>query len=228
MMQSMINVRRRLVLLVGLLCGGTCPAVVAAPSAPTPEPSTVPAPAAAAPAFPTSAPTTELSRAPAPTVAAPAFPTSVEEPPDTLDYDPARPVPDGYVLRRRVRRGLVIPGSIVFGVGYALSFAAAMTDKDQDIEKRWLMLPVLGPLVAMATQHKTCNLDTGTPICEKDDATIIVLATLFSMQAVGAALFTWGVASPRERLERKAPIALTLGPSPIGHSGYGVAALGEF
>jgi hypothetical protein len=158
----------------------------------------------------------------------PAGDVAQSDAPEILAYDPTRPIPEGYVLRHRARRGLLISGSIVFGVGYGLSFLGAVSPADKDIDGGWLLVPVVGPLIAMTTQHKTCVLKAQTPHCERSESTTIVLGMLAAMQVVGASLFTLGVAVPRQRLERKTATTLSIGPTAIGHAGYGLAALGQF
>jgi hypothetical protein len=166
--------------------------------------------------------------APSEPAANPAFPAAVEELPETLDYDSTRPIPEGYVLRQRPRRGLLVSGSIVFGVGYGLSVLGAASPGDKDIDGGWLLVPVVGPLIALTTQHKTCVIEPQAAHCERSQSTVIVLGMLTTMQVVGASLFTWGVAVPRRRLERKAATTLSIGPTTLGRSGYGMAAFGQF
>lgn len=159
----------------------------------------------------------------------PTSPEMQEEPPDVIDYEPGQPIPSGYARRRRVRRGLVIPGGIVFGLGYGLSILGAIPkENDKDIDGGWLFLPVFGPLAALVTQRDTCSYAGEGAHCEKATSTIVVLSTLFSMQAAGASLLSWGLLSKRQVLERQSAQSMSIVPTRIGNDGYGVTASGAF
>jgi hypothetical protein len=161
-----------------------------------------------------------------------AFPMQVEEEkPEVLAYDPARPIPDGYVLRQRAPRGLVVTGGALFGAGYGLGVLAILSSGNKmDITGEWLFLPVFGPLVAWATQHKTCDVDyyAETASCKRDVGTQVMLANLFGMQAIGVALYTLGLIRTAPRLELAQPVSVRVVPAQFGHSGYGMAAVGQF
>lgn len=173
-----------------------------------------------------------LQPAPTPAPAAPAaFPIEQEqESPAVPAYDPFRPIPDGYVLRQRPKRGMVITGGILFGAGYGLGLLGyASSEGKLDFDGGWLLLPVFGPLLAMATQHKTCRIDYSSPAdCQKDGGTQFVLVSLFAMQAIGATLFTMGLLRREPRLELRQPGSFRVLPTQIGYSGCGIAAISAF
>ena len=149
--------------------------------------------------------------------------------PETLGYTPGAAIPDGYRLQTYLPRGYIIGGSITFGIGAALGLGSALSSQDKDFQSNWLFLPVLGPFVAMLTVHETCTRgETGPIDCRRSDATFNFLAVIGTMQAVGAALFTWGLTHPKQRLVRIEKPALTFTLAPMGHAGCGLAAAGTF
>jgi hypothetical protein len=178
------------------------------------------APLLAAPAEPSPVPVTTESTAPEPIP---------DERPEYLPYAPHDPVPPGYRVQRYYPRGFLIAGSITFGVGYGLGLlAVASTSSDKDFNAYWLILPVTGPFIGMATQRDTCTFDTTPTNCGRDTGTLVVLAVLGSLQVVGATLFTVGLTQRRERLVRVDGPQMTLAPVPMGRAGYGLAATGTF
>ena len=162
-------------------------------SAPSPSPpgSVQPAPSQppAQPYYPPPAPGAYPPPAPGVYQPAPMYPPPLYYPqpyyspptdtrPSVLDYDPAKPIPAGYHLESRVRKGMVIPGSIIFGISYviALGVGVSTTECTPSIESSssyysssgcgsnnssssigvpfnnyLLFVPVLGPWLALAT-----------------------------------------------------------------------------
>jgi hypothetical protein len=152
-----------------------------------------------------------------------------DEEPAEFAYDPSRPIPSGYVLRQRRRKGLIISGSIVFGVGYGASLLGLDTSAHKkDFDNGWLVVPVVGPLIGLATQRDTCESAYGTSKCGKATSTQVVLGTLFVMQAVGATLFTSGMVLPRRWLERASGASVAVLPALVDKGGYGVVAFASF
>ena len=194
------------------------------------SPTESPVPSADAGSAP--APSANPSPAPAPLVYAPiSYPyvAQREPPPDVLPYDPSRPIPPGYELQNQLRVGYVISGSIVGGIGYGLSAVVALSGNPTDFQRGWLMVPVLGPFISMATQTETC--ERGYPVpeqCGKNSGTVLGLAILGTMQVVGGALFAYGELSRKPRLVLKQEFSLHLTPGAIGQGGYGLTAFGAF
>ena len=145
----------------------------------------------------------------------------------SVPYDPGPPIQPGYELSSRYRRGPVIAGSITFGVSYGLGAIVALGDKDTDFERHWLLLPVFGPFIGMATQNKTC-LRGAPEACNHNAGTIAVLAMLGVLQITGAGLFAYGELDRQSVLVRKDTFSLRLAPATLGHAGQGIAAFGEF
>ena len=150
------------------------------------------------------------------------------ERPKYLNYDSAKPIPSGYKLQTYIPRGYIIGGSITFGVAYGLGLISALSSQDKDFQAHWLLLPVLGPFIGMATQHDTCTRGTVPPVCQRDPDTLVTLAIFGGMQIVGAGLFMYGVTHPRQRLLRTDHPSFVVAPGPVGLGGYGFAAKGIF
>ena len=152
--------------------------------------------------------------------------------PEEPIYDPFKPIPTGYVLEKRPHPALLIPGGVTLGVSYAYTLLIAISQR-QDPEHAtfnpgWLLLPVLGPLVAAATAHESCDT-TGWgrrrhTYCQDADHDRDGLAVLGGLQAIGLALAASSYAAPRKRLVHA---KVTLAPVPIGHDGYGLSLSGR-
>src|SRR6185436_7503308 len=72
------------------------------------------------------------------------------------DWEEGQPVPYGYHPESHARKGLVIPGAVVFGVAYLLSTLVAGTDNNsydsstgtyRNDRYDWLYIPVVGPFI---------------------------------------------------------------------------------
>ena len=69
--------------------------------------------------------------------------------PARMKYSEGDPVPPGYRVESRTRTGLVVGGSIMFGLMYGFTvFGASETDQS---EAKWLYLPVVGPFIYAST-----------------------------------------------------------------------------
>lgn len=148
-------------------------------------------------------------------------------PPKYLEYDPSQPVPAGYRVQRYYQTGYLLGGALLLGFGYGLCFVAS-NDSDKDFAVNWLRVPVVGPFIAMTTQHRTCTLGPTPPDCGRDSTTLVVLAALGGMQALGVGLYTYGLTHRRQRLVRLGTPQATVVPIALGDGGYGLAATGFF
>ena len=115
--------------------------------------------------------------------------------------------------------------SIVFGVPYVLGLSI-VSGADFENNSYWLVVPVLGPWIAMGTRESSCDPDYDYD-CSDDSAmrTAYVLDGL--TQATGAALFIAGIATKRKRLVRQDVAGISFAPARVG-TGYGVGAWGRF
>jgi hypothetical protein len=158
------------------------------------------------------------------------YPPPTASRPATLPYEEGQPVPEGYRVVSKPIRGLVIAGSVTTGAMWILGVSIASGGGFAN-GSGWLVLPVLGPWVAMGVRRSSCagrsNLvDTAT--CTADDS---LLRTVYVMdglvQAAGAAMFIAGLAATRTELVRTDMAKVTVTPMPVG-SGYGLGAFGRF
>ncbi len=114
--------------------------------------------------------------------------------PKTLPWDGTEPVPAGYHPERRVRKGLVIGGSITLGAGwFATMIVVGLSGTDA--QKPWGWIPVVGPLGAALAD-------------DKESRAYLVLG---GIQAVGAAMLLGGIFAKKQVLVRD-DLAITVTP----------------
>jgi hypothetical protein len=157
-----------------------------------------------------------------------------------MKYVEGKPIPAGYHLETRVRKGLVVSGPIIFGVPYLLSMSVAASSKYEP--DRWLYAPVFGPFVNLASRSDDCNpnVSSGTNSsfqCAGDSSTRFFLMLDGLMQTAGATMLILGLALPQTLLVRDdAPytgkhgthVAWTISPYSMGRAGSGLALSGTF
>jgi hypothetical protein len=153
--------------------------------------------------------------------------------PMELRYVEGRPIPAGYHVETRPRKGLVISGSIVFGVPYFLSLSVAASSKFEP--DRWLYAPIFGPFVDLGNRKENCNTIPNsfgsTTTCSDDSSERFFLMADGLMQVAGSTMLILGLALQQHLLVRDdAPFvgskpsqfAWGVGPQKMGRSGYGV------
>lgn len=170
-----------------------------------------------------------------------------------LDYDPSKPIPPGYRLESGARKGLVIPGAIMFGISYGISIMVGVISQDTDTyhdssndrpgvpyNSNLLLIPVLGPWLALATLHdykycgeSTYQSSTYSSTCwarASEDRNMWSLMLVFGgiVQGAGALMVTLGIAKPWQRLVLTENVQAQLVPVPMGHGGQGLALVGTF
>jgi hypothetical protein len=158
-----------------------------------------------------------------------------------MRYVEGRPIPAGYHLETRVRKGLVVSGPIIFGIPYLLSISVAASSKYEP--DRWLYAPVVGPFVNLATRSDDCNPNistsgsTSTVVCSGESGARFFLMMDGVMQTAGATMLILGLALQQQLLVRDdAPytgkkgsqFAWTVGPYAMGRSAYGLGVAGMF
>jgi hypothetical protein len=160
--------------------------------------------------------------------------------PVEMKYVEGKPIPAGYHIETRVRRGLVVSGPIIFGVPYLLSMSVAASSKYEP--DRWLYAPVFGPFVNLASRSDDCNPNgssgtTTTFTCAGDSSTRFFLMLDGLMQTAGATLLVLGLALPQTLLvrddapftgQKRSHFAWTVSPYSMGRSGSGLAVTGIF
>jgi hypothetical protein len=74
--------------------------------------------------------------------------------PKELDYEEGQPIPAGYHLDSKIRKGLFIGGTVTFGACYLLSaLSASVADSGNNDEFAPLFVPVAGPFITIGTAN---------------------------------------------------------------------------
>jgi hypothetical protein len=135
------------------------------------------------------------------------------------DWQEDQPIPYGYHQETRVRKGMVIGGGITFGAVYLYtafiaSVSVDLADRDSSHNANALFLPVLGPFIQLT---------------QTDSATFRYVLTLDGLaQAVGAAMFIYGLTTPKTVLIRNDLATVAWMPMPLGKDGTGLGLVGRF
>ncbi len=189
---------------------------VAAAQAPTPTevPSEPPAADASngeeSPAVPSSAPPIQMSSAPSATPEQTARPAR-------LPYQEGVVPPEGYRIDEHMRKGLVLGGGVVFGAAYVLGIGLAVTS-DWGNHGDLLVLPVLGPVLTLATRSKR----------DGDGAVVAGLCLDQIVQLAGATMMIVGITSTKKEFVRDDVARVSVGPARVGATGYGAQLFGSF
>ena len=143
--------------------------------------------------------------------------------PKVLDYEEGDSIPAGYRTGTRVRKGLVIGGSVMLGVGYLVTIMAAgigqaVNDIGHQGTKDFgpLLIPVAGPFIGIATTHPSTGGAFG-------------LAFLGTVQTAGLAMLIGGIAAPKTVLIRNevGGVKVTVLPQ-VGAGTAGLGVVGAF
>jgi hypothetical protein len=136
--------------------------------------------------------------------------------PKKMGYEEGQPIPPGYHLETRARRGLIIAGAVTFGVTYLLSaFTASIAvDAGGDEEFGPLFIPVAGPFVTIGTAEAE---GTGTFALVLDGVA----------QAGGVAMFIAGLATEEQYLLRNDVASVKVAPMMVGPNSFGLGIRGE-
>jgi hypothetical protein len=199
---------------------------VASAPAPAPLPAAAPAPAPAQAAGPGNLPVIAPGYPPS----AAGYPPPVWQAPETLPYHEGSPIPAGYRVVEKTRTGFVIAGALTLGIPYVIGLSAVSTH-DSNNGANWLLVPAIGPWLAIAARRHVCKYEAGSiSVNDPVECTTDALATtglVFDgiVQTAGATLLVIGFALPKKVLVRQDVAQITF--ARIG-SGYGVAAHGTF
>jgi hypothetical protein len=127
----------------------------------------------------------------------------------TLPYEDGDPIPQGFSVRSRANRSLIIAGSITFGAPYIISalIAATVVSADQNSGGDFapLFAPVVGPFITIGTSHS-------------EGAGTFWLVFDGLAQAGGVAMFIAGLTMEEKYLQRT-PIHASLKPEIIPNPG---------
>jgi hypothetical protein len=119
----------------------------------------------------------------------------------------------------------LIPGSIVFGVFYVISLAVA-SDESFGGSNGWLVVPVVGPFISLATREEERCDQFGN--CNNADNARLALMIDGVAQAAGATLLGFGLFTRSKSLERSPAYLTNVYPTSFGEGRYGLAATGRF
>ncbi|MDI1432807.1 hypothetical protein [Polyangium sorediatum] len=137
--------------------------------------------------------------------------------PAALPYEEGDPIPPGYRVDSRIRKGLVIGGAVTFGVPWFFSaMIASIGDSLSRSSDLWpLYIPALGPFIAMGT------LDTEGP-------GTFWLAVDGLAQSGGIAMLIAGIVAQEKRLVRSTEVgtSMTVMPLRFGPHGAGLGLVG--
>ncbi|MBI4954196.1 MAG: hypothetical protein HY908_19385 [Myxococcales bacterium] len=140
-------------------------------------------------------------------------------PPNELPYDDSQPIPPGYRLDSHPRVGLIIGGSVTFGVLYLSSALAASlildTSGGEGERGAPLYAPAIGPFIAMGTLKTSATGKFG-----------LVIDGLG--QVAGVAMFVAGFAAPSQKLVRNEYFTADILPTSLGEGAPGLGMVGEF
>jgi hypothetical protein len=179
----------------------------------------------------------------------------VDTRPTVMDYDPSKPIPDGYRLESNSRKGMVVPGAIIFGISYGISLMVAASTTESPpyssssysssssgvpFDSAMLYYPVVGPWLALGTLHDQVDCSRYSSSYYSSDYTsctqentdlgmwrfMLVVGGL--TQTVGAALVLLGVTVRTRQLVLTDNLRASLVPARIGGSGNGLALVGSF
>jgi hypothetical protein len=137
-------------------------------------------------------------------------------------------VPAGYVVDTRTRKGLWIPGVIMVGAPWALGLTIA-SGANFDNASGWLIAPVIGPWIMLATRDKSCGSGPELDCDSASDAVVRTWLVLDGLvQGTGAVMAYVGFTATKQELVRTDYLSLTVLPGPVGRFGYGANAVGRF
>lgn len=139
-------------------------------------------------------------------------------PEEITDFDFERPVPLGYTMVKRPRKGMLIGGGVSFGVSYGISVLSAaigedISDNGQN-EAAAMWIPVAGPFLQMT---------------QTDSATLrVFLFGLGAAQTTGAILLYYGLTTKKRVLVRNDIVGSLMVTPTAGDGTAGMLLSGRF
>lgn len=139
-------------------------------------------------------------------------------PEEITDFDFERPVPLGYTMVKRPRKGMIIGGAVSFGVSYGISVLSAAIGEDISSggrnEAAAMWIPVAGPFLQMA---------------QTDSATLrVFLFGLGAAQTTGAILLYYGLTTKKRVLVRNDIVGSLMVTPTVGDGTAGMLLSGRF
>jgi len=206
-----------------------------APAQPAPPPTAAPQPAPPAGAPPAQQPAQGYpppSGYPPPAgYAAPGYPPpqgyaygSGDTRPVRLEYHEGAPEPEGYVLKSKIIKGMVIPGAIIFGVFYGISVMGGQIENENGYNGDALYLPVIGPIIWGYSDQPYD--DPGEDTSDRETAGLMLGVS----QGVGVTLLIAGLVARSKYWVREdlAGVSVTVAPTALGPRSTGLGVIGEF
>lgn len=150
-----------------------------------------------------------------------------------MPYDPDKPIPDGYKVEERARKGAVIAGAIVAGVPYVIGPHVAAASGFEN-KSYWLVVPGVGPFLTLSTRDDSCDENDNDPNnngenaaeCLGDVAVAMLLVTDGLMQTAGGVVLAIGLTARKKVLVRE-QTSVKFGPMRVGR-GRGLGLYGTF
>ncbi|MBA3457921.1 MAG: hypothetical protein H0T42_32865 [Deltaproteobacteria bacterium] len=138
-------------------------------------------------------------------------------PEEITDFDFERPIPLGYTMVHRKRKGLLIGGGVSFGVSYGISVLSAAIGEDVSSgsnEAASMWIPVAGPFLQMT---------------QTDSATLrVFLFGLGAAQTAGAIMLYYGLTTKKRVLVRNDIVgSMTITPT-VSDGTTGMMLSGRF
>lgn len=147
-------------------------------------------------------------------------PPALTSPPS---WTPDQPAPPGYHVERKSNRGLVIAGSLLFGVSYVgVAVPLLIVASHGDGAAAFVVVPIAGPLPVASAQFRGTDAPAAV-------GGMLVLDAL--LQAAGAGMLIGGLVGKRVLVPGSARAdEVTLSPVPLrfGRSGAGIGVAGAF
>lgn len=126
-------------------------------------------------------------------------PLSVPPPPPRMDPDHP---PPGYHTESRARRGMVLGGGLMLGIGYLISAgvgAAGITDHNRGLVP--MLVPVAGPFITLETSHVfEGTRDQAATVGKVFGAMGLILDGV--LQVGGLSMVVVGLAAPKQTVVR--------------------------
>jgi hypothetical protein len=144
-----------------------------------------------------------------------------------MPYRSGDPIPPGYRVEERPRKGLVVAGWIVTAVPYGIGLMAA-TSGGFENKSSYLAVPWAGPWLTLG-QRQYCEPTEGASEsvdCVGDVFIVMGLIMSGVVQFAGGTLLLVGHLATKDTLVRNDQ-ALHVGPMRVG-SGYGMGVGGAF
>ena len=151
-------------------------------------------------------------------------------PEEITEFDHNRPIPDGYTLVHRTRKGLLIGGGVTLGVTYGISLLVAAVGEDTKSCDNYdyntgaqsgctnhdaaMAIPVAGPFIQIANENSAVAK--------------LFLAGMGGAQVAGAIMLYYGMTTKKAVLVRNDIVgSLNLTPM-VGAGNTGLALSGRF